>query len=65
MEVIEIGILQTKHRGDNIVLEVDIPEGTFPWIHNTTLRTSVTWGKGRAWCEKHFPGVPITFLEEK
>ena len=45
---------------DKVILYTDLPEATYPFRDTGhSLEMSVAQGKGKEYCEKHFPGVPI------
>jgi hypothetical protein len=57
----EITVLETSTT-DKLFLHTELPTACYPFKGSESLRLDAAQGTGKAYCEKHFPGVPVRFV---
>ena len=63
IEVTGVKIL-VSYGTDKVILYTNLPQGTWPFNEGgETLTLEVAKGKGREYCEKHFPDVGVEMIE--
>lgn len=65
VKVLSITLLRMSHGPDKLILKFDFPDGGYPFTENATATMNVARGKGQAYCEKNFPGIPVKLTEYK
>ena len=64
MNVKTITIVKSPTGADKVYLETDLPESSFPWKGNLSVRFEVSKGSGEKYVGTHFPDVPVKVVGE-
>lgn len=64
LDVLHATLIQSLYGPDTIILELNIPNGTFPFNGNATVKLEVAAGDGFRYLQTHFKGTRYERLEE-
>lgn len=61
MRIVSITLLE-GFGPDRLGLELDIPNGEFPFDGNAVAHLEVARFEGRQYCRKYFPNIPVEIV---
>lgn len=60
-----ITLIRTRHGADELLLELDLPNGEFPYDGHACAHMRLARGTGEEYCQLHLSNVPLHVVCEE